>query len=923
VNVVSLNRSPSRSRLAVGRVSPAAHGAHAASVVRLGGPALLFAFSLAAVGAGAGRALTTTYLPVLLERIDDAPSLIGAVMTVNALAGFAVPIAIGVWSDRRGRRLPFIAGGALLTGGGLAAVGLGNGTSYLALGLSAALVYAGLNALTTAHRAIVAEDVEDARRPAATSAQEIAGLVGAVVAVAIGGALIEPAPAAAFALAALVLALTVVPTMIVSRRLGLGERQATRSDEASTAQERAGRVRLGEALRQRGAREVMLAQVLWVFAYAALPSFFVLYAEKSLGLGVGVAGALPLGFGLLTAVGMIVAGRAKPERVRPLLLTGAGLLGVGLLAAAPAGSLAAAAPGFAAAALGAGLVTALGFPYFARFVPDGEAGRYSGLFFAGRAVAAAAALPLAGLAVELTGSYTAVLWLGAASLAALAPLAAAERGALGALPALTTRGRSVAPSGPLRARPASVAAVIPVFASERAVEVARAALRHVDELVLVDDGAPPAIAASLDALRGDDRVRVVRLSENAGKGSAVAAGTELLLAEARRPDAIVVLDSDGQHDPDRIPAFVEAARDADVVIGDRRDRRSMPLIRRAGNRLASLTLLATSRTWVPDTQNGMRLFRSAILRDLPLPAGGYDAESRHLRALLGAGRSVASVEIPTIYDGEPSHFRPIRDTLRVGRALAGRAAAPAMATDGTATAGGTSADVLAVLRAWMPRLGAVVLAAIALGVAMPLFQPLDDTVFLALNGLGDGPEWLYQALDPHARNYVLLTALTVIAATIALRRPRYVVGAVLGVVLAAYVAGAAIELVKLFVERPRPEEVLGGQVLLAEGRSWAHLASFPSGHLIVTTAMATAAAVAVPALRTPLIVYTVLVGLTRVLFGAHFPLDVLAGAVLGYEIGLFATRLMASARLLPVAVPELATAPLRLRPAAARSPRPR
>jgi membrane-associated phospholipid phosphatase len=150
-----------------------------------------------------------------------------------------------------------------------------------------------------------------------------------------------------------------------------------------------------------------------------------------------------------------------------------------------------------------------------------------------------------------------------------------------------------------------------------------------------------------------------------------------------------------------------------------------------------------------------------------------------------------------------------------------------------------------------------------------------------------------------------------------------VIGATLAVVLGAYVAGAAIELVKLFVERPRPEEVLGGQVLLAEGRSWAHLASYPSGHLIVTTAMASAAAAAVPALRKPLIAYAVVVGVTRVLFGAHFPLDVLAGAVLGYEIGLFAARLMASARLLPVAVPELGPDPLRLHPADARSPRPR
>ncbi|HEX5979866.1 MAG TPA: MFS transporter, partial [Thermoleophilaceae bacterium] len=768
-----------------------------------------------------------------------------------------------------------------------------------------------------------------AGRPAATSAQEIAGLVGAVVAVAIGGALIEPAPAAAFALATVVLAITVVPTMIVSRRLGLGEREpapqsseAEHSGDAERAATRWGRV-LGDALRHQGAREVLVAQVLWVFAYAALPSFFVLYAEKSLGLGVGVAGALPLGFGLLTAIGMVVAGRAKPERVRPLLLAGAALLGGGLLAAAPAGSLAAAAPGFAAAAVGAGLVTALGFPYFARFVPEGEAGRYSGLFFAGRAVAAAAALPLAGVAVELSGSYTAVLWLGAAALAALAPLAAAERtGATVPQPArqgasrglrLPTRGRAAART-PLGPRPAAVAAVIPVFASERAVEVARATLRHVDELVLVDDGAPPAIAASLEALRDDDRVRILRLGENAGKGSAVAAGAELLLSDARPPDAVVVLDSDGQHDPDRIPAFIEAAREADVVIGNRRDRSTMPMIRRVANMSASLTLLAASRAWIPDTQNGMRLFTTALLKDVALPEGGYDAESRHLRALLRGGHTVASVEIPTIYDGEPSHFRPVRDTLRVGRALTARrpAETPSQA-----------ADVLAVLRAWMPRLGAVVLAAIALGLAMPLFQPLDNTLFLAVNGLGDGPEWLYQALDPHARNYLILTITTIVAAAFVLRRPRYVLGAALGVVLAAYLAGAAIELVKLFVERARPEEVLGGQVLLSEGRSWAHLASFPSGHLIVTTAMASAAAVALPILRKPLIGYVLLIGLTRVLFGAHFPLDVLAGAVLGYEIGLFSARLMASARVLPVAVPELAPAQLRLRPAAARNPRPR
>ena len=120
MSTLARSRESSRSRLAVRRACPGAPGVSAPDASRLGRPALLLAFSLAAVGAGTARALTTTYLPVLLERIDDAPSLIGAVMTVNAVVRPAwCPLVVGVWSDRReatglGRRLPFMAGGAVL-----------------------------------------------------------------------------------------------------------------------------------------------------------------------------------------------------------------------------------------------------------------------------------------------------------------------------------------------------------------------------------------------------------------------------------------------------------------------------------------------------------------------------------------------------------------------------------------------------------------------------------------------------------------------------------------------------------------------------------------------------------------------------------------------------------------------------------------
>ena len=104
------------------------------------------------------RTVTTTYLPLLLAEIRDAPALIGLAMMVNSAAGFAVPLLVGRWSDRRhtphGRR-PFIAGGSVLAASGLTGVALGYSSSFLVLTLAGTVAYLGVNVVTTAHRALV------------------------------------------------------------------------------------------------------------------------------------------------------------------------------------------------------------------------------------------------------------------------------------------------------------------------------------------------------------------------------------------------------------------------------------------------------------------------------------------------------------------------------------------------------------------------------------------------------------------------------------------------------------------------------------------------------------------------------------------------------------------------------------------------
>ena len=385
---------------------------------------------MAALGVGAARAITTSYVPVLLDRIQHDPALIGTVMLVNAGAGFAVPLAVGVWADRRsggrlGARLPFVLAGAAVTSVGLTAVAFGAESSYLFLALAAAIVYIGLNAAATAHRAIVAESFEDGGRPGATSAQETAMLIGALAGVVVGGFLIDAAPWLLFAAAALLLpALAIVTVRATLRRLGPGPAHGNTQSSPNRARARD----LLSAFRLRGAREILIAQIIWVGAYAALPAFFILYARDVLELGAGPASLMLAGFGLFTGAAMVLAGRTPPARVYPLLCVGALLLGGGLAVSSLGGSIAAVSLPFAVAAVGAGLVTALGFPYFARFIPEGESGRYTGLFFSVRAIATAAALPLAGLAIELSGSYRSLLLLGGAAVLALIPLGMAERG---------------------------------------------------------------------------------------------------------------------------------------------------------------------------------------------------------------------------------------------------------------------------------------------------------------------------------------------------------------------------------------------------------------------------------------------------------------------------------------------------------------
>lgn len=399
---------------------------------------LLAGFSTAALGAGLGRGVVTTYLPVLLSRIKDAPGLIGTVMLVNVASGLLVPPLVGVWSDRgraRGHgRTGFVAAGSLLAALGLCAIALVHATAYLPLALCALVAYTGLNTVTTAHRTLIAESFPPRDRARATGAEELALLGGGLLGVAGGGALLERHGWSPFAAAALLVGLLAIPTVAAMRR----------REVPAAAVAPSGRLGLAYFLRaaaRPGVRLMIAAQGLWVLGYAALPTFFVLYAERVLGLGTAEAGLWLVVFGVVTGVAMLAAGAAKDDdRHLTLLFAGVVAMSAGFAAMAPAGSVLDAAPGMIAAAAGFGVLSTVGFPLYSSLIPAGEVGAYTALFFAVRSVAGAVALPAVGWSIQFTGTYRTLLVVGAvATAAALVPLVllARARGGRTRLPALT------------------------------------------------------------------------------------------------------------------------------------------------------------------------------------------------------------------------------------------------------------------------------------------------------------------------------------------------------------------------------------------------------------------------------------------------------------------------------------------------------
>ncbi|HXV13372.1 MAG TPA: glycosyltransferase family 2 protein [Candidatus Krumholzibacteria bacterium] len=209
-----------------------------------------------------------------------------------------------------------------------------------------------------------------------------------------------------------------------------------------------------------------------------------------------------------------------------------------------------------------------------------------------------------------------------------------------------------------------LAAVIPAYHAARHLapvidHVARYVPRN--RIVVVDDGSKDDTRAVAERAG----VVVEVHPENRGKGAAIRSG--IARAQTLGVPLAILMDADGQHSPDEIPAFVDCQKrtGADVVVGNRlEDPANMPWLRKATNYVTSAVVSLLAGRRVPDSQNGYRLIRLDHFKKFPLTTSRYEIESEMIIRAGRAGGKFASVPIRTIYAGEASFINPFVDTMR-------------------------------------------------------------------------------------------------------------------------------------------------------------------------------------------------------------------------------------------------------------------
>jgi glycosyltransferase involved in cell wall biosynthesis len=196
-----------------------------------------------------------------------------------------------------------------------------------------------------------------------------------------------------------------------------------------------------------------------------------------------------------------------------------------------------------------------------------------------------------------------------------------------------------------------ILAIIPAYNEARYIEtIVEKTQQYVDRVVVIDDGSTDGTGVIAEAAGA----AVVVHECNRGKGAAIRSAFQI--ARSISPEAVVLLDGDGQHDPQEIPLLLEPVLGgkADMVVGSRFLRGNhIPRYRMLGLTVLTLITNIGSGISITDTQSGFRTFSKKAFESMTLQEQGFAVESEMQFCAGELKLRVVEAPIATNYDDRP------------------------------------------------------------------------------------------------------------------------------------------------------------------------------------------------------------------------------------------------------------------------------
>jgi dolichol-phosphate mannosyltransferase len=172
-----------------------------------------------------------------------------------------------------------------------------------------------------------------------------------------------------------------------------------------------------------------------------------------------------------------------------------------------------------------------------------------------------------------------------------------------------------------------------------------------DRVLVIDDGSPDGTGEIADRLAAElPWVSVLHRTEKQGIGPAYVAGFRRALADGAQ--LVLEMDCDFSHDPADVPRLIDAADDADLVLGSRYvpggGTENWGLLRRFVSRGGCIYAQLILGVRVRDLTGGFKCFRRSALEAIDLDAlsaHGYAFQIETTYRVLRAGLRVREIPI--------------------------------------------------------------------------------------------------------------------------------------------------------------------------------------------------------------------------------------------------------------------------------------